>query len=130
MSVARGLGVFSLALGAAELCFPKAVNKALGVNAPLTTRAFGLREIASGVGILCSKNPAPWLWARVAGDVADLAALGVGQRYGRLRNTDERVYAGLAVLGVTALDVWCALALSAQDKARAHDMGETMGAGA
>lgn len=38
-------------------------------------RAYGVREIAKGVGILTSPNPTPWLWGRVAGDALDLATL-------------------------------------------------------
>ena len=30
---------------------------------------------ATGVGILASRSPAPWLWARVAGDGLDMATL-------------------------------------------------------
>jgi uncharacterized membrane protein len=39
-------------------------------------RLVGVREIAAGVGILRRPKPAGWLWARVAGDVKDLALLG------------------------------------------------------
>jgi hypothetical protein len=111
-NVAKGLGAFSIALGAAELLFANQVNRSLGVKTPMTTRAFGVREIATGVGILASRNPAPWVWARVAGDLADLAALGAAQWKGRLKRTDERMIAAAAVLGVTMLDIWCASALT------------------
>ena len=47
-------------------------------NLPMLTRACGLREIGTGIGILTSKDPSPWLWARVAGDALDIAAVGGG----------------------------------------------------
>ena len=42
------------------------------------TRAYGLREIGTGIGILTSKDPSPWLWGRVAGDALDVATVGAG----------------------------------------------------
>lgn len=67
-SIARGLGWFSLALGAAELLAPNSVARAAGVrtNSALM-RLYGLREIACGIGILMSRDPTPYLWARVGG---------------------------------------------------------------
>lgn len=43
-------------------------------------RACGAREIATGLAILLSKNPTPWLWARVGGDVLDIATLASNAR--------------------------------------------------
>jgi hypothetical protein len=75
-SVADGLGWFSIALGAAELLAPRALDRWLGVgDHESVTRLYGLREIGVGAGILLSRDPTPWLWARVAGDVLDLASL-------------------------------------------------------
>src|SRR3954453_10522626 len=75
-SIARGLGWYSLALGAAQLLAPDSVARAAGVRTSSTLmRLYGLREIACGVGILMSRNPAPFLWARVAGDALDIATL-------------------------------------------------------
>jgi uncharacterized membrane protein len=102
----RGLGWFSLALGAAELVAPQAVANLIGMRRakkPAVIRMFGLREMAGGIGILTSADPTPWLWARVAGDVMDLAALGSVKdeaKGGRLLSSV------LAVAGVTALDVY------------------------
>ena len=47
-------------------------------NLPTLTRACGLREIGTGIGILTSKDPSPWLWGRVAGDALDVATVGAG----------------------------------------------------
>ena len=54
-----------------------------GSSAFLTTlawstslRAFGAREIASGLGLLAQPDRAAWAWSRVGGDAVDLAFLG------------------------------------------------------
>jgi uncharacterized membrane protein len=70
-------------------------------------RTVGLREIATGVGLLAGRpRRAPWLWARVAGDVMDLGLLGQAFRSRRAR--PGRVAAATAaVAGVAALDYYC-----------------------
>ncbi len=76
---ARALGWFSIGLGLAELAMPRRLARIAGMpNAPRLTRAYGLREIGTGIGILTSKDPSPWLWGRVAGDALDVATVGVG----------------------------------------------------
>jgi hypothetical protein len=106
-SVVTGLAWFSIGLGLAELLAPRRVSKAAGMtkhNALL--RGYGLREIATGVGLLTAKNPKPWLWGRVAGDVIDMATVaGTAntRRPGRLSGTFA------ALLGVGLLDLYAAL---------------------
>jgi hypothetical protein len=76
-------------------------------------RAYGGREIASGIGSL-SSNPAPAIWGRVGGDLLDLATL--ASSAGGDKN--QRRNAGMAiagVLGITLLDVLVAAALSQQN---------------
>ena len=76
---ARVLGWFSIGVGLAELALPRAVARAAGMaNLPALTRINGLREIGTGIGILTSRDPSPWLWGRVAGDALDLATVGAG----------------------------------------------------
>src|SRR5690349_6765686 len=77
--LARGLGWFSLALGAAEILAPRRLAAALNMpeRAGLLS-AYGVREIVSGIGILASEDPRPWIAARVAGDALDIATLGAG----------------------------------------------------
>jgi hypothetical protein len=108
--LATFLGLFSIGLGLAEAVAPRAMADRTGVRMPGLLRAYGLREIAAGVGILASRRPGPWLWARVAGDVLDLATLAAA--YGQSTGADRRkaVEAAAAVAGVTALDVACAAA--------------------
>jgi hypothetical protein len=73
-------------------------------------QAYGVREIVSGIGILTSRQPAPWVWSRVGGDALDIARLAAGLT----PDNPKRENAGIAlaaVVGVTALDVLCAAAL-------------------
>jgi hypothetical protein len=61
--VARGLGYFSIALGVAELSAPGAICRAAGIAGQEgVVRAYGTREIATGVAILASHDPTPWIW--------------------------------------------------------------------
>jgi len=107
LRLARGLGWFSIGLGLAELVAPRAMAELTGVRNPALLQTYGLREIATGIGILTSDRPAGWLWARVAGDAMDLATLAAAEDGGRAAG------AALAVAGVTALDVMCATQLGA-----------------
>jgi len=78
-SPARALGWFSIGLGLAELAMPRRLARIAGApNMPTVTRVFGLREIGTGIGILTSRDPSPWLWGRVAGDALDVATVGAG----------------------------------------------------
>src|SRR5437763_17191827 len=70
--LARLLGWFSIGLGLAEVLAPDTVAELSGTPYPKLLQACGLREIVCGVGILSSKQPAGWVWARVAGDALDL----------------------------------------------------------
>jgi len=109
--LAVNLGYLSLALGAAEILAPHAISRKLGLHglAPVI-RAYGAREVANGVAILTSHDPEPWIWARVAGDFADLATVATGLRSNN-RKRDNSVAALVGLLAVTALDVACAKAI-------------------
>lgn len=111
-AAARGLGWFSLALGAAELLAPRQVGRATGLEGHEgLLRACGLREVMTGVGILASHDATPFIWGRVGGDLLDLAILGPAIAEGG----EKRRRAGTAaavVAGVMLLDLMCARALS------------------
>lgn len=112
-SLATGLGWFSIGLGLAELVAGRSLAQGLGVpdRTPLV-RTYGVREIATGVAILASRDPTPWIWGRVAGDALDLGTLSLGLG----DDNPERPYVGLAmasVAAVTAVDVYCARELMA-----------------
>lgn len=112
--LARGLGWFSIGLGLAEFLAPASVAKISGLSGKNTglIRLFGLREIASGIGIFSQgRRPTEAVWSRVVGDALDLACLGAAfaspeTKKGRL------AFATANVLAVTALDVICAQQLS------------------
>ncbi len=113
-ALARGLGWFSIGLGLAELLAPRRITRALAMEGQETlVRAYGVREIATGIGILASKDPTPWIWGRVAGDALDLATL-AGQLKGGNRHAGNVGVAIAAVAGVTALDILCAQTLSSE----------------
>ena len=114
--LAKGLGYFSLGLGLMELLMPAQAGEMIGVSNRY--RAFlpvlGLREIAHGVAILNQQKPTEGVWSRVAGDAVDLAYLAAAFA-GEENNKNRLAGATIAVLGVTALDVMCAQALSTRD---------------
>jgi hypothetical protein len=111
-TLARGLGLFSIALGIAEIAAPRTLARALGMRGQEGLIAgYGVREIATGIGILASKDPTPWIWGRVAGDALDLATLATALE-GRNPKKENVGIAMAAVAGVTALDVYCAQTLS------------------
>jgi uncharacterized membrane protein len=115
-TVAQALGWFSIGLGLAELVAPRKMAKATGLtNKSGLMPLLGIREITSGVGILASERPSPWLWSRVAGDVMDLAVLGSGC-ISNPRNRTRLAIAGAMVAGVTAVDYLCSQEMSAEEK--------------
>jgi hypothetical protein len=128
--LARGLGYFSLALGVAELLAPRALCNAIGLKGlEGVVRAYGAREIATGVAILASHDPAPWIWARVAGDMADIATVATGVQ----QQNPKRENAALALAALTAVtlvDVACANRLSGEKgnrKTAIADYGDRSG---
>ncbi|HEX5046824.1 MAG TPA: SRPBCC family protein [Gammaproteobacteria bacterium] len=105
--LATFLGWFSIALGAAELLAPRGTLGAIGVrpsrgNAAIL-RGMGVREIASGVGILSNPESKEWVGSRVAGDVVDLALLSCALL--KAERPARTLLATAAVLGVGLLDV-------------------------
>lgn len=114
LATARGLGWFSIGLGLVEVLAPHALARGLGLRGSERLIAgYGAREIATGIGILASRDPTPWIWGRVAGDALDLGTLATGLD-GRNRRRGAAGVALAAVAGVTLLDLLCGRALSAQ----------------
>lgn len=110
----RGLGWFSIALGAAELIAPGPLSRMIGTRRyDRTVRAYGAREIAAGVGLLLARDPAPWLWGRVAGDALDLGSLGAAAATSRV-DGNRLALATAAVVGVMLVDLAAALSLTSR----------------
>lgn len=102
---AQGLGWFSITLGLAELVAPRQVGESIGVEGhDRLIQAMGVRELVAGLGLLNGRDPTPWLWARVAGDMMDFGLLAAALRSPR-SNQARVTGAMMAVAGVTALDV-------------------------
>ncbi len=101
---ANALGWLSIGLGAAELAGAGRLLGLMGGRRTGVTRFYGLREVATGIGLLTAQDPTPWVWGRVGGDALDLASLLGG--YGRGRpGRGNRTAALLVVALVGAIDV-------------------------
>jgi uncharacterized membrane protein len=102
-------------LGLAEVAAPGKIAQLIGLgNQPgrrTLLRFYGIREIAAGIGILSGRRTDGWMWGRVAGDVVDIATLGSAMGSDDTNRT-RLATATAAVLGVTALDVYCGRELS------------------
>lgn len=113
--IARGLGVFSFALGVPQVLAPGRMSRMIGVkddaSSRLWMRVVGVREIAAGVGIFSERRPKEWVWARVAGDTMDLALLGSALR-GKTQQPARTLAATGAVIGAFAADLVDGLRLS------------------
>jgi hypothetical protein len=104
LTLARALGVLSIGLGLVDLFARRGVSGKTGVRNETLAGLYGLREIATGIGLLVARDPMIWVWARVGGDALDMGTLASGvtprnpQRNGALTGL-------LMVAAVTALDL-------------------------
>ncbi len=107
-TLARGLGLASLALGVPQVAAPDRFAEAVGAEPDAGTRdltvGIGLRELTAAAGLLLRGSSPTFLWSRVAGDVMDLALLGGALRRGG-PGRGRTVAATAAVAGITALDL-------------------------
>lgn len=107
-ALVRGIGLFSIGLGVAELVAPGKIAKTFGLEGKEgLVRAYGLREIGAGIGTL-SIDPVPALWSRVGGDVLDAATLAFGARGSDERTKKNAMLGIAAVAGIAALDAFAA----------------------
>ncbi len=117
-ALVTGLGWFSIGLGLVEFFAPKRVAEPLGMpNRETLVQTYGLREMIAGLGILLSRRPAPWLWARAAGDVLDMATVAPRMTSSNRRVQQASSLAALAVAAVGVLDVYFASRLSVRGTA-------------
>jgi uncharacterized membrane protein len=116
--LAQGLGWFSIGLGLAELLAPRPFSKLIGTRtSPVMLALYGVREIASGLGILVTHRPELALWSRVAGDLLDLGSLASASRARKVDKKRIAMAAG-AVVGAVALDAYAASRFRAKTKAQ------------
>lgn len=108
-----GLGLFSLALGAAELFASRRIADELDAEGHEgLIKGFGARELLAGVNILTQPAVSTGVWNRVAGDAMDLTALTLAARKSP---GNKAVWGSLAfVVGATVLDAVVALGLDRQ----------------
>jgi hypothetical protein len=111
--LAKSLGWFSIGLGLLEIIAASKVTRALGMRGTEgVVRAFGAREVASGIATL-SPDRKVGLQSRVAGDAIDMAVLLLALTpYNPKRNNVKAALMGVAA--ITALDVVGARAVSAR----------------
>jgi uncharacterized membrane protein len=104
------LGWGSLGLGVPQMTTPGRFAESIGVESDAKSRAWtlvvGARELAAAAGILALERPRPvhWLWARVAGDVMDLALLRAAWKNKRA-DSARLASAMAAVVGIGVMDV-------------------------
>ncbi|HVG47396.1 MAG TPA: hypothetical protein VM899_04585 [Rubellimicrobium sp.] len=117
-TLARGLGWFSIALGLGELLAPGSIKGHTGVPGPKgVVSSYGLREIATGAVLLAAKDPVPLVWARVAGDLLDIATIAPALHPENPHRTGAASAMGFVLLA-TATDL--AVALQGSDRSRAE----------
>lgn len=108
----RALGWLSIGLGAPQVVAPRAFDWVVGVRPGVRnrvlTRAVGIREIATGTGILSRPNAVEFVWARVAGDVMDIGML-LSAMASRRAHRVRLATSLLAVFGVTTTDLFAAV---------------------
>jgi uncharacterized membrane protein len=108
----RGLGITSLALGAAPLLRTAAVARLTGTDdsrtAPAVIRAVGARELVHAAALLT--GPPGMVWTRVVGDAMDLAVLESARRARTGRRRRRTTATTAVVAAITVVDVWVALA--------------------
>ena len=115
IQAARLLGLASLGLGAVELVAGRRTARVLGIEKPEVVASFGGREIFTGLMAMGYPDRAWPIWARVAGDVMDLAVLAVALGSGN-RRRHNAAWAAIGVLGLTLADVAVAVALSRREQ--------------
>jgi uncharacterized membrane protein len=125
------LGWFGVGLGVIELLAPRTAAHAVGTHehgSRRLLRLFGARQLTAGLGILSRRRTAGWMWARVAGDVLDLATLARMTRRSPSERSRGAVVAA-AVASIAALDFLTAVQLTRKQPgplARGLDVKESI----
>jgi uncharacterized membrane protein len=116
-TLARALGLFSLALGAYQLLAPRRFARLIGVapdeDRVTATRLVGAREIGAAGGLLTSAKPAAWPWVRLGGDLMDAGLLARAMAT-RDAQRDRIALAMLAVGGITLVDLLSGMVIASE----------------
>lgn len=117
--LSRALGWFSLGLGLSEVTAPDRLSRLIGVPARRGLfRILGMREIASGLAILSSRQPARAMQSRVLGDLMDLSLLGIALN-GVAHRRSRTLAATATVAAVTLVDyLWSRRLTAARGQGR------------
>jgi hypothetical protein len=107
--LAKFLGLFSFALGVAQLAVPDRINKLIGVQdkpkARAIQRAVGVQELTAAQGIFAFSPPTAVLWARVAGDIMHIGL--VAQALDNKKSDKAKLGATIgALVGIGVLDTF------------------------
>jgi hypothetical protein len=116
-NLSTGLGWVSIALGLGEVAMTRTLARAAGLDTKYSTliRAFGVREISSGLGLLATSKKETFMWSRIVGDALDGAFLGYA--FYNEKNKSERTkiaLAAAAIAPIVALDIFNAIRLSSK----------------
>lgn len=103
-TLGKGLGVFSLLVGAAQLFGAKRIARTLDAEGHEgLIKGFGARELLAGASLMAAPAASTNMWGRVAGDAMDLGALGLA---GRRSPRNRAIWGAIAFVGaVTLLDI-------------------------
>jgi uncharacterized membrane protein len=105
----RPLGWLSIGLGVGAIAFPRKLAQLIGIRASdksaYILRGVGLREIASGVGMLWQPYWQGWPWIRAVGDAMDLGLMQASRAGKRVRHQRRFNAAVATVAGLTAADM-------------------------
>ncbi|MDB5443786.1 MAG: hypothetical protein JWP73_2162 [Phenylobacterium sp.] len=112
-TLSMNLGMTAIGLGLWGTLFPRHVARTLGIDAPtpVVRGVFGLRELWTGFALAGDPTKSGMLWARVAGDVFDIAVLKSLDNRKNPQRGAARAALGF-VLAATALDVFTAVRMS------------------
>jgi hypothetical protein len=107
------IGMTAIGLGVVGVFFPKAVKRGLGITAPtpVVQSLFGLREMWSGYSLAGDPTRTDVLWARVGGDIFDIAVLNGLNNPTNPKRGNAKAALGF-VIATTALDVITAVRMS------------------
>ena len=118
--IGYSLAGLSIALGLGELFAGKRLARRMGVPEHSgIVRAYGARELATGAALLARPTASRNVWARVVGDLLDLATLAAAFRRPGARQAV--LWGGVAFVATALLaDTAAALAMGMEEEEASH----------